>query len=316
MAIDLDLLLKAYASGIFPMADSRDDPETFWVEPQNRAILPLEGFRCSRSLRKTIRSDKFRVCADTAFADIIRICAEAADDRQETWINAEIEEAFRALHRAGHAHSVECWLMDEATGKERLVGGLYGIAIGGAFCGESMFSRERDASKVALAWLVARLKVGGFSLLDCQFMTDHLASLGAIEIPQEEYLKRLHAVLSQLPSSVSAIRSPIRSAGRFVGAGLGAGAAVAGAEDVAGAGLGADVGAGVGEGAGVDEGAGFNGAATAGGASLETGPAFGALDDRLATLESDDRGAVGSVASSGGLSSPGKLISHFLTQTS
>jgi len=191
MTINLDLLIKAYASGIFPMADARDDPETFWVEPKARAIIPLDNFRMSRSLRKTIRADRFRVTADTAFADVIAICAEQAGDRRETWINAEIEEAFNQLHQQGHAHSIECWLPDEDSGQENLVGGLYGLAIGGAFCGESMFSRARDASKVALAWLVARLKVGGFSLLDCQFMTDHLASLGATEISQAAYLAEL-----------------------------------------------------------------------------------------------------------------------------
>ena len=191
MAIDLDLLLKAYASGIFPMADARDDPDVFWVEPKARAVIPLDNFQMSRSLRKTIRSDRFRVTADTAFADVIDICATQAADRKETWINAEIEEAFVQLHQLGHAHSIECWQADETTGEDRLVGGLYGLAIGGAFCGESMFSRSRDASKVALAWLVARLNVGGFELLDCQFMTDHLASLGAIEISQDEYVNKL-----------------------------------------------------------------------------------------------------------------------------
>ncbi|MEQ8742237.1 leucyl/phenylalanyl-tRNA--protein transferase [Parasphingorhabdus sp.] len=285
MTIDLDLLLKAYASGIFPMADARDDPETFWVEPKARAIIPLDNFRMSRSLRKTIRSDRFRVSADTAFAEIIAVCAEQAGDRRETWINAEIEEAFNQLHALGHAHSIECWLPDEESGEEKLVGGLYGLAIGGAFCGESMFSRSRDASKVALAWLVARLKVGGFSLLDCQFMTDHLASLGAIEVSQEAYLDALKRVRGYVPSSVLAIRSPIRSSGASAGADLGFAA-----------------------GAGVAPGA------EAGAASGTV--SFGALDALLARLEEDVRGAVGSSASSGGSSSPGKLIAQLLTQTS
>lgn len=140
MAIDIDLLLKAYASGIFPMADARDDPETFWVEPKTRAVLPLDGFHMSRSLRKTIRSDRFHVTTDTAFADVISICAESADDRRETWINADIEEAFGNLHQQGRAHSVECWLVDE-NGERALVGGLYGIVIGGAFA-------ERACSRV------------------------------------------------------------------------------------------------------------------------------------------------------------------------
>ncbi|MFT5330124.1 MAG: leucyl/phenylalanyl-tRNA--protein transferase [Parasphingorhabdus sp.] len=285
MTIDLDLLIKAYASGIFPMADARDDPETFWVEPKVRAVIPLDNFRMSRSLRKTIRSDRFRVSADTAFAEIIAVCAEQAGDRRETWINAEIEEAFNQLHALGHAHSIECWLPDEESGEEKLVGGLYGLAIGGAFCGESMFSRSRDASKVALAWLVARLKVGGFPLLDCQFMTDHLASLGAIEVSQEAYLDALKRVRGYVPSSVLAIRSPIRSSGASAGADLGF---AAGAGVVAGAEAGAASGT----------------------------VSFGALDALLARLEEDVRGAVGSSASSGGSSSPGKLIAQLLTQTS
>jgi len=285
MTIDLDLLIKAYASGIFPMADARDDPETFWVEPKARAVIPLDNFRMSRSLRKTIRSDRFRVSADTAFADVIGICASEAADREETWINAEIEDAFNELHELGHAHSVECWLRDTETGRENLVGGLYGLAIGGAFCGESMFSRASDASKVALAWLVARLKVGGFPLLDCQFMTDHLASLGAIEISQEAYLEILAQVRGYAPSSVSAIRSPIKSSGGLF-------------ED----------------GAGLAAGAGW-GAAT-GGAGASGTVSFGALDTLLAKLDEDVRGAVGLTESSGGSSSPGKLIAQLLTQTS
>jgi leucyl/phenylalanyl-tRNA--protein transferase len=285
MTIDLDLLIKAYASGIFPMADARDDPETFWVEPKARAIIPLDNFRMSRSLRKTIRSDRFRVTTDTAFAEIIGICAEQAGDRRETWINAEIEEAFNQLHKLGHAHSIECWLPDEEAGQEKLAGGLYGLAIGGAFCGESMFSRSRDASKVALAWLVARLKVGGFRLLDCQFMTDHLASLGAVEISQQAYLEELKRVRDYAPSPVSAIRSPIGSAGALFGAGAGLGAAD---------GL----------------------AAGADGDSASGSVSFGALDALLARLDEDVRGAVGSEESFGGSSSPGKLIAQLLTQTS
>ena len=287
MTIDLDLLIKAYASGIFPMADARDDPETFWVEPKARAIIPLDNFRMSRSLRKTIRSDRFRVTVDRTFADVIAICAEQARDRRETWINAEIEEAFNQLHQLGYAHSVECWLPDEETGREKLAGGLYGLAIGGAFCGESMFSRSRDASKVALAWLVARLKVGGFPLLDCQFMTDHLASLGAVEISQKDYLEELKRVRGYAPSPVSAIRSPIGSSGASFGAG---------------AGLGGDGGEG--------RAAGVSGLASSGTVS------FGALDALLARLDEDVRGAVGSTESSGASSSPGKLIAQLLTQTS
>lgn len=184
--IDPDLLLRAYAIGVFPMSDSRDAEEVFWVEPRRRAILPLEAFHLSRSLRKTLRSGEYEVTADTAFAEVVRRCAE----REETWINGSIETSYRLLHERGHAHSVECWVADE------LVGGLYGVSLGAAFFGESMFSTRRDASKVALAWLVARLRVGGYRLLDCQFMTDHLSSLGAVEVTQADYLVLLESALS------------------------------------------------------------------------------------------------------------------------
>jgi leucyl/phenylalanyl-tRNA--protein transferase len=183
--LDPDLLLRAYSIGVFPMSDSRDAKDVFWVEPRKRAVIPLHAFRLSRSLRKTIRSGAFRVTRDTAFASVLRHCA----DREETWINADIEASFNQLHRLGHAHSVECW-----EGPE-LVGGLYGVKLGGAFFGESMFSLRTDASKVALAWLVARMKAGGFTLLDCQFMTEHLRSLGAIEIPQKDYVALLDSTL-------------------------------------------------------------------------------------------------------------------------
>ena len=193
-ALQPELVLAAYAIGVFPMADARDAREVYWVEPRDRAILPLDGFRLSRSLRKTIAADRFRVTADTAFDQVIALCAEAADDRPDTWINGGIASAFRTLHQRGCAHSIECWEGD------RLVGGLYGLALGRAFFGESMVSRARDASKVALAWLVARLKVGGLALLDCQFMTDHLASLGAVEISRDAYQARLaHALTDYSP---------------------------------------------------------------------------------------------------------------------
>jgi len=208
LPIDLDLLMRAYANGIFPMSDARDDPDTFWIEPERRAILPLDNLRVSQSLAKTIRQGRFRVTADTAFAEVIATCAAENDDRRETWINPEIEDAFCNLHNMGHAHSIECWLGEE------LVGGLYGLAMGKAFFGESMFSRATDASKVALVWLVARMKIGGFELLDCQFMTDHLASLGAIEITQEEYLLLLDAALDRnLQVSTSASASSSAGAG-------------------------------------------------------------------------------------------------------
>lgn len=183
--LDPRLLLRGYASGIFPMADSRDADEVFWVEPRTRAILPLDEFRCSKSLARTIRRERFAVTRDRAFHDVMRACAE----REETWINADIERATLGLHATGHAHSIECW----RDGK--LAGGLYGVRLGRAFFGESMFSRESDASKVALAWLVARLRVGRFELLDCQFMTDHLASLGAVTIARKRYVALLSAAL-------------------------------------------------------------------------------------------------------------------------
>ena len=212
MPIDLDLLLQAYANGIFPMSDARDDPDTFWIEPEYRAILPLEGFRLSKSLAKTIRQGRFTVTVDTAFAQVIATCAESQDDRRDTWINPDIEGSFRELHERGRAHSVECW----ADG--RLVGGLYGLAMGRAFFGESMFSRETDASKVALAWLVARLKIGGFELLDCQFMTDHLASLGAIEITQGAYLNLLESALTRVVQASSGLASSPAAAAGSAGA--------------------------------------------------------------------------------------------------
>jgi leucyl/phenylalanyl-tRNA--protein transferase len=184
-ALDPRLLLQGYAMGIFPMADSRDADDVFWVEPRTRAILPLANFHLSRSLRRTLRSGRFTVTRDRDFAGVIAACA----DRPETWINAELERAMQALHGSGHAHSIEVW------NAGRLVGGLYGVKLGRAFFGESMFSRMTDASKVALAWLVARLRVGNFTILDCQFMTDHLASLGAVSIPRETYVVLLAAAL-------------------------------------------------------------------------------------------------------------------------
>lgn len=218
MAIDLDLLLRAYASGIFPMSDARDDPDTFWIEPERRAILPLDDFHLSHSLAKTIKRGRFRVTSDTAFDRVVATCAEEQDDRRETWINPDIEDAFSALHRMGLAHSVECWIDDAEA--SHLVGGLYGLALGRAFFGESMFSRATDASKVALMWLIARLRFGGFKLLDCQFMTEHLASLGAIEIKQREYLAMLDAALGRdLQVSIVSSSAPGSLAGGVVGAG-------------------------------------------------------------------------------------------------
>lgn len=195
--LDPATVLSAYAVGVFPMADARDAPDVYWVEPRKRAILPLDEFHLSRSLRRTLRSERFRLTADVAFGQVIEMCAEAATDRTETWINRSIEDVFHALHDAGFAHSIECWEGD------RLVGGLYGLALGRAFFGESMVSRATDASKAALAALVARLRVGGFTLLDCQFMTDHLASLGAVEIDRAAYVALLGDALSGVRGAAS-----------------------------------------------------------------------------------------------------------------
>ena len=183
--LDPRLLLQGYAAGIFPMADSREASELFWVEPRSRAVIPLDKFHVSRSLRRTIRSGNFSVTMDRDFPAVIAACA----DREETWINEAIERAMLALHSSGHAHSIEVW-----SGGE-LVGGLYGVKLGRAFFGESMFTRATDASKVALAWLVARLRAGGYTLLDCQFMTTHLASLGAVSISRKAYVALLSGAL-------------------------------------------------------------------------------------------------------------------------
>jgi leucyl/phenylalanyl-tRNA--protein transferase len=199
--IDPELLLLAYRSGIFPMADSREDPEIFWVEPRRRAILPLDGFHLSHSLARSLRRERFRVTCNRAFAEVMASCAAPRRDTGETWISGRIAASYRALHDLGHAHSIECWRDDE------LVGGLYGVGFARVFCGESMFSRASDASKVALAWLVAALRRGGAQLLDCQFMTDHLASLGAVEIGQDRYLDLLRAA-QFVPAAVGDAAAP------------------------------------------------------------------------------------------------------------
>ena len=181
LEITPDLLLQAYRIGVFPMGERRDDPKLHWLDPRLRAVLPLDGFHLPHRLARTIRSGRFTVSADTAFAEIVRACAEPRPGHPESWINDPIIDLYSELHRRGHAHSVECRVGDA------LVGGLYGVSVGAAFFGESMFSRERDASKVALVHLVARLVQGGFRLLDCQFMTEHLRSFGAVEIPREAF---------------------------------------------------------------------------------------------------------------------------------
>lgn len=189
MEITPEVLLKAYACGIFPMAESVDDPGLFWVEPELRGNLPLNDFHIPKRLARTIRQGVFEVTFNRAFDEVISACAAATNERQETWINKRIVDLYTALHEMGHCHSVECWQ------NNKLVGGLYGISLGGAFFGESMFSRARDASKVALVHLVKRLKRQGFQLLDTQFNTEHLSQFGTIEIPKAEYEKLLDAAL-------------------------------------------------------------------------------------------------------------------------
>ena len=185
MSLSPELLLHAYSVGVFPMSEHRDDPEVFWVDPKRRGILPLDGFHISRSLAKRIRNGGFEVTINRDFGGVVTGCA----DRPDTWINAEIFDRYLDLHHMGHAHSLEIRQEGE------LVGGVYGVALGGAFFGESMFSRARDASKVALAYLLDRLRQGGFALCDTQFLTAHLASLGAIEISRAAYQRRLRDAL-------------------------------------------------------------------------------------------------------------------------
>ena len=185
-----EILLQAYAVGLFPMAEARDDPTLYWIDPEVRGIIPLESFHVPRSLRRTLRRGRFAVRADTAFEAVMRGCAEARPGRSETWINDEILALYTTLHAMGRAHSVEAWQGGELAGR------LYGVALGGAFFGESMFTRVTDASKVALAHLVAILRAGGFTLLDTQFLTGHLARFGATEISRETYRARLAKALS------------------------------------------------------------------------------------------------------------------------
>lgn len=195
MTITPELVLKAYAYGVFPMAKSRNDTDVFWVQPKLRGVIPLEQFHVSRSLRKTLRRGTFRVTVNADFAGVLAGCAEYTEVRSDTWINDHIMTLFTQLHDAGLAHSVEVW--DEQDGAPRLAGGLYGLAMGAAFFGESMFSRRKDASKVALTHLAGIMIKGGFTLLDTQFITDHLKTFGAIEIPQKEYLAQLGAALAR-----------------------------------------------------------------------------------------------------------------------
>jgi leucyl/phenylalanyl-tRNA--protein transferase len=198
-----EVLLRAYACGIFPMAESVDDPSLFWVEPEIRGVIPLDGFRVSSRLARTVRSDAFRITINGAFKAAIDGCAAPAAGRNDTWINRRIRDLYIGLHGIGHCHSVEAWDGDE------LAGGLYGVSLGGAFFGESMFHRARDASKVALVHLVARLIAGGFVLLDTQFVTPHLRSFGAVEVSRRRYRAMLDQAVAgnadffRLPAEVS-----------------------------------------------------------------------------------------------------------------
>jgi len=190
MDITPDIVLKAYATGIFPMADSAGSDHLYWYDPDPRGVLPIAGFHVPRRLRKTLRGAPFTIRTDTAFEDVIDGCAEATPERPETWINHAIRDMFIHLYKMGYAHSVETWQDD------RLVGGVYGLSLGGAFFGESMFSRRTDASKVALVHLVARLWAGGYTLLDTQFVTDHLRQFGALELPRDVYRQQLQQALA------------------------------------------------------------------------------------------------------------------------
>ncbi len=185
-----ELVLRAYACGIFPMAESRERSGVFWVDPEVRGVLPLDAFHVSRSLARTVRRGVFDITCDAAFGTVIRACAEASRGRPETWINDDIIEVYCELHRTGFAHSVETWQ------DGRLAGGIYGVALGGAFFGESMFSATTDASKVALVHLVAQLKAGGFHLFDVQFVSDHLKQFGVEEVPARRFLERLDEALA------------------------------------------------------------------------------------------------------------------------
>ncbi len=193
------LLIKAYSMGVFPMADAADDPDVFWVEPKRRGLLPLDIVHCPKRLARTIRQDKVRVTTDACFEPVMRACAAERPIRPSTWINQEIIDGYCALHKVGHAHSVEVWSLDD-----ELIGGLYGVSIGAAFFGESMFSTQTDASKIALMHLIARLKIGHYQLLDTQFFTDHLGQFGAVEMPQDAYLDQLAPVLAASASFTAA----------------------------------------------------------------------------------------------------------------
>jgi leucyl/phenylalanyl-tRNA--protein transferase len=190
-ALTIEDLLTWYEQGVFPMADARDDEQVYLIDPEARGVIPLGGFHVPRRLARTVRHDPYQIRVDTAFEQVVAGCAAAAPDRPDTWINRPIQRLYKELFMRGHAHSVECWLDGE------LVGGLYGVAHGAAFFGESMFSRARDASKIALVHLAARLIVGRFTLLDTQFLTEHLSQFGAVDIPRADYRRRLNKALER-----------------------------------------------------------------------------------------------------------------------
>jgi leucyl/phenylalanyl-tRNA--protein transferase len=249
-------LLDCYARGVFPMADARDDARVFLIDPERRGVIPLNGFHVSRRMARTVRAEPFEIRIDTAFRAVVQACAEAGPGRTETWINHPIEALYVALHAQGFAHSVECWAAGE------LVGGLYGVALRGAFFGESMFSRRRDASKVALTHLVGRLIAGGYRLLDAQFMTEHLAQFGALEISRRDYHRRLAAALKVEADFQVGGASGSTGLGASGFGGGGGGFATGGSATFAGG-----AGAGAAIAAGFDAGAAAGGAAAGGGLS-------------------------------------------------
>ena len=197
-----EILLRAYAVGLFPMAEHRDDPTLYWIDPEKRGVLPLDDFHVPRRLRRTVRRNEFDVRCNTAFTDVIRACAAPGEGRDESWINDEIVSLYTTLNEMGRAHSVEAWQDDE------LVGGLYGVALGAAFFGESMFSTARDASKVTLVHLVARLKKADFGLLDTQFVTDHLAQFGVVEMPRSGFRQILASALDRSAAFPAELSQP------------------------------------------------------------------------------------------------------------
>lgn len=207
--ITAELLLKAYACGLFPMAESADEPGLFWVEPRERGILPLDGFHLPRRLARSVAADRYEIRIDGDFEAVIAGCASAAPGRERTWINRRIRSLYGELFDLGHCHTVEVWE------NEQMVGGLYGVALGGAFFGESMFHRTRDASKIALVHLVARLRRGGFTLLDTQFVTEHLRQFGATEVPKKKYLQMLQKSITTA-ADWQALPIDAHKAGRYI----------------------------------------------------------------------------------------------------